>query len=63
MIESFNNNNENITSPHLTNEDLHEEYSLSPSTFKEFIGQDEIISNLKIYIKAARKRSRGNPIF
>ena len=41
MIESFNNNNENITSPHLTNEDLHEEYSLRPSTFKEFIGQDD----------------------
>ena len=56
MIESFNNN-EDLTSPHLTNEDLQEEYSLRPATFKEFIGQDEIISNLKIYIKAARKRS------
>ena len=56
MIESFNNN-ENLTSPHLTNEDLQEEHSLRPNSFNEFIGQNEIISNLKVYIQAAQKRS------
>lgn len=39
--------------------DLELETSLRPKVFKEFLGQKEIVSNLKIYIEAAKKRSES----
>ncbi len=42
--------------PVRTNEDLQFEDSLRPKNFNEFIGQDNIKSNLKIFIQAACKR-------
>jgi len=45
-----------ILSPVRTKEDLLFEDSLRPRTFDEFIGQENIKENLRIFIKAARKR-------
>ena len=45
-----------VLSPVRTREDLLFEDSLRPRTFDEFIGQENIKSNLKVYIEAARKR-------
>jgi len=47
---------ETVLSPVRTKEDLLFEDSLRPRTFEEFVGQDTIKSNLKIFIEAARKR-------
>jgi Holliday junction DNA helicase RuvB len=60
MIESFKDpNNQAITNPDLMHDETHEEVSLRPQRFKDFIGQTEILDNLKIYIKAAQKRSES----
>ncbi len=45
-----------ILTPVRTKEDLLFEDSLRPRTFDEFIGQDTVKSNLRIFIDAARKR-------
>jgi Holliday junction DNA helicase RuvB len=45
-----------VLTPVRTKEDLQFEDSLRPRTFDEFIGQETIKSNLKIFIEAARKR-------
>ena len=58
MIESYKDNN-SITNPDKTTDEIHEEVSLRPQSFKDFVGQDEIISNLKVYIQAAKKRSES----
>ena len=42
--------------PVRTREDLLFEDSLRPRSFEEFIGQDTIKANLKVYIEAAKKR-------
>ena len=47
---------ETVLSPVRTKEDLLFEDSLRPRTFEEFVGQDTVKSNLKIFIQAARKR-------
>ncbi len=47
---------ETVLSPIRTKEDLLFEDSLRPRTFEEFVGQDTVKSNLKIFIEAARKR-------
>jgi Holliday junction DNA helicase RuvB len=46
-----------ILTPVRTKEDLPFEDSLRPRTFNEFIGQETIKSNLRIFIEAAKKRS------
>ena len=57
MINSFNsNNNENLTSPKKIEEDQKNDNSLRPLSFKDFVGQKDIIDNLKVYIQAAKKR-------
>ena len=58
MINSFNSK-DNYTTPNKLEEDSVNEHSLRPLTFNEFIGQKEIIENLKIYIKAAQKRNEA----
>ncbi len=45
-----------ILSPVRTREDVLFEDSLRPRTFDEFVGQDTVKANLKIFIEAARKR-------
>jgi len=47
---------EAVLSPVRTKEDLLFEDSLRPRNFKEFVGQETVKSNLKIFIEAARKR-------
>ena len=48
--------NNNITSPNKLSEDIKSDISLRPDNFNSFIGQDKIVENLKVYIKAAQKR-------
>jgi Holliday junction DNA helicase RuvB len=45
-----------VLTPVRTKEDLLFEDSLRPRNFEEFIGQDNIKANLKVFIEAARKR-------
>ncbi len=45
-----------MLNPVRTKEDLLFEDSLRPRSFEEFVGQDTVLSNLRIFIKAARKR-------
>ncbi len=47
---------EAVLSPVRTKEDLLFEDSLRPRDFDEFVGQETVKSNLKIFIEAARKR-------
>ena len=58
MINSFNSN-ENLTSPKKIEEDQKNDNSLRPQSFKDFVGQTETVDNLKVYIKAAQKRSES----
>jgi len=46
-----------ILNPARTKEDVLFEDSLRPRSFDEFIGQDNIKANLKVFIEAARKRN------
>ena len=55
MIESYNNPDQ-VTSPDKFVEDAILEQSLRPSRFDEFVGQEETIENLKVYIQAASQR-------
>tara|TARA_B100001540_G_C15814615_1_gene646426 strand:- start:1767 stop:2801 length:1035 start_codon:yes stop_codon:yes gene_type:complete len=55
MINSFNSN-ENLTSPKKIEEDQKNDNSLRPQSFNDFVGQSDIIDNLKVYIEAAKKR-------
>jgi Holliday junction DNA helicase RuvB len=53
-----------MTETHITNpipikEDLVIEKSLRPSLFDDFIGQKDIVSNLKLYIEAANQRNES----
>tara|TARA_Y100000814_G_C12351124_1_gene406971 strand:- start:1460 stop:2515 length:1056 start_codon:yes stop_codon:yes gene_type:complete len=60
LIESFkNSNNDEITSPEKNNEDEQLAKSLRPTQFSDFIGQNDTIDNLKVYIKAAQKREEA----
>ena len=40
-------------------DDFNLDQSLRPSSFNEFIGQNEVIENLKLYIDASQKRSES----
>ena len=52
---------ENLLVPNLqNNEEEKAEYSLRPKTLNEYIGQDKVKENMKIYIEAAKKR--GEPL-
>jgi Holliday junction DNA helicase RuvB len=49
---------ENI-STNLTPEEKQFEQTLRPSRFKDFIGQQKITDNLKVFVSAAKKRNEG----
>lgn len=52
---------ENLLVPNLQdNEEERSELSLRPKTLNEYIGQDKVKENMKIYIEAAKKR--GEPL-
>ena len=46
-----------ITDPNPIDEDIVVEKSLRPSQFDDFIGQKNLVENLKLYIEAANKRA------
>ncbi|MCH7762286.1 MAG: Holliday junction branch migration DNA helicase RuvB [Candidatus Marinimicrobia bacterium] len=48
-----------ITDPTPLEEDIIVEKSLRPEKFDEFIGQREVVDNLKLYIEAANKRNES----
>lgn len=58
MIETNANNEhrERVIEPDFTPEDVDLEYSLRPKTLAEYIGQDKVKENMKIYIEAAKAR-------
>ncbi len=57
MIKSYNTNNtNNISSPDKLEEDHSNENKLRPTSFNDFVGQVDIIKNLKVYIQAAQQR-------
>ena len=58
MIESYKDPDQ-ITSPDKFEEDVLVEQSLRPSSFEDFIGQQETVENLKVYIKAAAQRDEA----
>ena len=58
MIESYKDPNQ-ITSPDKFEEDTLVEQTLRPSSFDDFIGQQETVENLKVYIKAAAQRDEA----
>ncbi len=45
--------------PEISEEDLHYENSLRPRCLEEYIGQEELKSNLRIFIEAARNRGEA----
>ncbi len=46
-----------LTDPEPQAEDLAVEQTLRPSSFDEFVGQSDLVENLKLYIEACRKRN------
>ena len=58
MINSFNSDND-ATSPKRLEEDKQNDNSLRPLSFGDFVGQADIIENLKIYIKATKNRKEA----
>jgi len=58
MIESYKDPDQ-ITSPDKFEEDVLVEQSLRPSSFEDFIGQQETVENLKVYIEAAAQRDEA----
>ena len=58
MIESYKSTDQ-LTSPDKFEEDVLVEQSLRPSCFDDFVGQQETVENLKIYIEAASKRDEA----
>ena len=59
MDKANHHNQNNITSPEKLSEDASSEVSLRPESFDNFIGQNKIVENLKIYIKAAKERNES----
>jgi holliday junction DNA helicase RuvB len=47
---------ERVSEPTATTQDLKLEGMLRPQTFGEFVGQQAVIENLKVYVQAARNR-------
>ena len=62
-MNTDNQNNQDeqykINSPNQLIEDIKSETSLRPDSFKNFVGQEKIVNNLKVYIKAAQERKEA----
>lgn len=50
---------ERIVQPQFSEKDGELEFSLRPKSLEQYVGQEQIKKNLKIYIKAARKRGEA----
>ena len=48
-----------ITDPSITEEDITIDKNLRPSHFDDFVGQNDVVDNLKLYIDAANKRDEA----
>jgi len=53
------NSDLNPSSENLTNEDLDVEKKLRPLTFDDFTGQEQVLSNLKVFVEAAKLRNEA----
>ena len=51
---------ERLISPQAAAEDFDNEFTLRPRTLDEYIGQEKIKGNLRVYLEAARRR--GEPL-
>ena len=58
MIESQKKTND-VTNPKKISDDFNQEKTLRPESFADFVGQKQLINNLKVYIKAALKREEA----
>ena len=59
MNKDNHNTQNELTSPKKQLEDVQADFSLRPDSFDSFVGQEKIIENLKVYIKAAQKRNES----
>lgn len=62
MIETSRNDipaYERVTEPEFKPEDVDIEYSLRPKMLTEYIGQDKVKENLKVFIEAAKARNES----
>ncbi len=61
MIETNSDapRHERIVEPEFSPEDVDLEYNLRPKTLSEYIGQDKVKENMKIYIEAAKARGES----
>ncbi|MDH4222182.1 MAG: Holliday junction branch migration DNA helicase RuvB [candidate division Zixibacteria bacterium] len=50
---------ERITSPQVLSEEIELDLTLRPTRFDEFVGQDKVKENLKIFIQAAKERKEA----
>ncbi len=53
------NSNLDPNSERLSNAEREYEKAIRPSDFKDFSGQDQVVDNLKIFVKAAKQRSEA----
>ncbi|NMP36767.1 MAG: Holliday junction branch migration DNA helicase RuvB [Clostridiales bacterium] len=58
-MDDFSNFNERIIAPEQTGADTDIELSLRPKVLSEYIGQEKVKANLKVYIDAARGRNEA----
>ena len=59
LSDNQNNRPERIIEPILTPDDVDIEYSLRPKYLNDYIGQDKVKENLKIFIEAAKGRGEN----
>ena len=59
LSDNQNNRTERIIEPVLTPDDVGIEFSLRPKYLNEYIGQDKVKENLKIFIEAAKGRGES----
>lgn len=59
LSDNQNNRSERIIEPILTSDDVDIEFNLRPKYLNEYIGQDKVKENLKIFIEAAKGRGES----
>ena len=59
MDKNNHQDDNKLTSPNQLIEDINTDKSLRPLSFSDFVGQEKIVENLKVYIEAAKKRNES----
>tara|TARA_B100000900_G_scaffold282262_1_gene241555 strand:+ start:1357 stop:2379 length:1023 start_codon:yes stop_codon:yes gene_type:complete len=59
MNKNNHQDDNKLTSPNQLIEDINTDKSLRPLSFNDFVGQEKIVENLKVYIEAAKKRNES----